>query len=163
MFGRGCGRLMAAGIDLVELDHQGCRPRLVHRVFVARGAHQIGQNVGCAQQQVQNRRPRRQLAGTHLVQAGFEHMGKAHQRVQGENPGPAFDGMHRPENGIDGLGLGRAAFHQNQPGLQLGQLLFAFLEKGLANGFHRIHGHKLLRFKPIRGEWRRPASPDQKV
>ena len=47
--------------------------------------------------------------------------------------------MNGPEDGIHRVGIGLAILDCEKPGLQFGELLRAFLEKGLPDFLHRIH------------------------
>ena len=95
----------------------------------------VGQHIGGLKHDLDHRIGGGKLSGSHIVQCGFKHMGKAHQGVEAKGTRPALDRMHSAKHRIDRFRIAVALFHGEQAGFQLGQLLFAFLEKRNLDGF----------------------------
>ena len=158
VFGRG---RRGRGGQPREIGGEGGDARRVGLDAVAGGAHQIGERVGGAQQDARRLGRRGERAGAHQVERRLEDMGEVDQRLKLEGAGAALDRMHGAEHRIDRLVVGLAFGHRGEAGLQLGELLLAFLKEGVADRrqgiVERGHASFSRRLRPRRDARRRRA------
>ena len=127
---------------------------LIDAAAVARGGDDVGENVGAAQQHLDDLRIGLDRIAAQQIEHGFERVREADELIHLEGAGAALDRMDGPEHGIDGVGVGRAALDGVEAGLEFGELFFAFLEERLTYGSHRVQGRPPLEkcFRRRRGE-----------
>ena len=123
-----------------QCDPAGAADRGRDRLAGARQCDQIGQDVVCRQQDVDDLRRRRQFAVAHGVEHRLEDVGEIDEAVEAENSGAALDRMDGTEHGIDGVVRARTLAKCGEALLDLTEGLAAFLEERQLQLLKACHG-----------------------